>query len=133
MTVGERIKQRRLALGMNAETLAEKIGKSAATVYRYENGFIGRVDSTILHTIADALNTTPAYLMGWEDAETSPTDDEIIPEDELMQIREDMRRNPELRTLHSMARNVTRGEIKQIEAFIRAIRTSNDYDETDTP
>ena len=60
-------------------------------------------------------------------------DDEIIPEDELMQIREDMRRNPELRTLHSMARNVTRGEIKQIEAFIRAIRTSNDYDETDTP
>ena len=67
MTIGERIKQRRKELGMNAEQLAEKIGKSAATVYRYENGDIERVDSNILMPIADALNTTPGYLMGWEE------------------------------------------------------------------
>ena len=66
MNIGNRIKQRRKELGMSAETLAEKIGKSAATVYRYEKGDIAKVDSEIILPIADALFTTPAYLMGWE-------------------------------------------------------------------
>ncbi len=40
MNVGQRIKQRRIDLGIDAEELALKIGKSRATVYRYENGDI---------------------------------------------------------------------------------------------
>lgn len=67
MTVGERIKQRRKALGISAEDLAERVGKSPATIYRYEKGDIQRVDSSSLQPIAEALSTTPAYLMGWED------------------------------------------------------------------
>ena len=70
MNIGDRIKQRRKELGMSAETLAEKIGKSAATIYRYEKGDIAKVDSEIILPIADALFTTPTYLMGW-DVETS--------------------------------------------------------------
>ena len=65
MTVGQRIKQRRKQLNMSAEELAEKIGKSPATMYRYEKGEIDKMDSSILLPIADALLTTPAYLMGW--------------------------------------------------------------------
>lgn len=70
MNVGQRIKNRRKQLGMSAEQLAEKIGKAPATVYRYENGDISRVDSAKLMPIAEALSTTPAYLMGWEDDKT---------------------------------------------------------------
>ena len=66
MSIGERIKTRRKELGMSAETLAEKIGKSPATVYRYEKGDISGVDSKVLLPIADALGTTPGYLMGWD-------------------------------------------------------------------
>lgn len=66
MSIGDRIKQRRKQLGMSAETLAEKIGKSAATVYRYEKGDIAKVDSEIIMPIAEALETSPAYLMGWD-------------------------------------------------------------------
>ena len=69
MTIGQRIKARRLELCMNAETLAEKVGVSAATIYRYEKGDILRVNSDILLPIADALLTTPAFLMGWEEDE----------------------------------------------------------------
>lgn len=65
MTIGERIKQRRIELGFDANELASKIGKSRATVYRYENGDIENMPTTVLEPIAKALNTTPAYLMGW--------------------------------------------------------------------
>lgn len=66
-TFGERIKERRKQLGMNAETLAGKIGKSPSTIYRYESGDISNVDSRSLEPIADALHTTPGYLMGWDE------------------------------------------------------------------
>ncbi len=69
MTIGERIRQRRRELDMSAEALAERVGKSPATIYRYEKGDIRRVDSTSLRPIAEALKTTPAYLMGWEDGD----------------------------------------------------------------
>ena len=67
MTVGQRIKQRRKQLNMSAEELAAKIGRSPATMYRYEKGDIDKMDSSVLLPIADALLTTPAYLMGWTD------------------------------------------------------------------
>lgn len=67
MEIGNKIKQRRLDLGLSADDLAEKIGKSRATVYRYENGDIENMPTTVLEPIAQALKTTPAALMGWDD------------------------------------------------------------------
>lgn len=66
MTTGQRIKEQRKRLGISAETLADKLGVSPATVYRYENGDIEKVPGDRLIPIADALSTTPAFLMGWE-------------------------------------------------------------------
>lgn len=67
MNTGERIKQRRTELGLDVDELAVKIGKSRATIYRYENGDIENMPTTVLEPIAKALETTPAYLMGWEE------------------------------------------------------------------
>ncbi len=69
MGIGDRIKQRRIELGMDADKLAEKTGKSRATIYRYEKGDIENLPITVLKPIADALRTTPAYLMGWDESE----------------------------------------------------------------
>ena len=66
MTIGERIKQRRKELGITADDLGEKLGVARSTVFRYENGFIEKVPVDVIKTIADALQTTPEYLMGWE-------------------------------------------------------------------
>lgn len=66
MTTGERIKLRRKKLSMSAEQLAEKVNLSPATIYRYEKGDIEKVPADILKKIARALNSSPAYLMGWE-------------------------------------------------------------------
>lgn len=65
MNTGDRIKQRRLKLGLTVEELAKKIGKSRATIYRYENGDIENMPTPILEPLAKALETTPADLMGW--------------------------------------------------------------------
>lgn len=66
MTTGERIKERRIELGLSADKLAEKIGISRSTMFRYESGAIEKVPMENLVPIAHALNTTVKYLMGWE-------------------------------------------------------------------
>ena len=66
MKIGQRIKERRKELGIGADQLASKLGKSRATLYRYENGDIENMPLDILEPIAEALRTTPQYLMGWE-------------------------------------------------------------------
>lgn len=68
MTTGERLKYRRKEIGLSAEKVAERLGVSPATIYRYEKGDIEKVPVDSLAALAKILHTTPAYLMGWEDA-----------------------------------------------------------------
>lgn len=67
MSIGDRIKQRRQEIGLTVDQVAEKIGKNRATVYRYESSEIEKFPIDVLSPLAEALRTTPAYLMGWDD------------------------------------------------------------------
>ena len=67
MTIGERIKNRRTELGYSVDKIANILGKNRATIYRYESNEIENLPIDILEPLARALQTTPAYLMGWED------------------------------------------------------------------
>lgn len=67
MNIGQRIKNRRLELGLSVDEVAAKIGKNRATVYRYESRDIEDLPISILEPLAKALLTTPSYLMGWTD------------------------------------------------------------------
>lgn len=69
MTTGERLKLRRKEIGFSAEKVADQLGVSPATIYRYEKGDIEKVPVDSLAELAKILQTTPAYLMGMEDAE----------------------------------------------------------------
>ena len=73
MSIGNRIKKRRKEMKMSADKLAEKIGKNRATVYRYEKDEIENMPYDVLEPIAEALNVSPAYLMGWEEKEKTET------------------------------------------------------------
>ena len=70
-TIGARIKECRKREGLSAEELAKKLGKNKATIYRYENADIKDLPITILEPLAKALNTTPAYLLGWDKEESN--------------------------------------------------------------
>ncbi len=54
---------------MSADELAKRLGKYRSTIYRYENGDIENMPLDVLEPIAKALDTTPAYLMGWEEVQ----------------------------------------------------------------
>jgi transcriptional regulator with XRE-family HTH domain len=67
MSTGSRIRERRKHLGLSADQLAEKLGVSRSTVFRYENGDIEKVPLDYLGVLSSVLCTTPEYLMGWSD------------------------------------------------------------------
>ena len=64
----ERIKERRQALGISQQELAELTGYTdRSSIAKIEKGSVDLTQSRIA-AFASALKTTPAYLMGWEDA-----------------------------------------------------------------
>lgn len=66
MTIGQRIKQRREELNLSQDELAQKLGyKSRSSITKIENGERELPQSQI-KSIADALDTTPDYIMGWD-------------------------------------------------------------------
>lgn len=67
MTIGQKIKDLRKRSNMTVDELAYKLGKNRATIYRYERGDIENLPLDVLEPLANALNTTPGYLMGWEE------------------------------------------------------------------
>ena len=87
MTIGDRLKQCRLALGYSAENVAEHLGISPATMYRYENGDIAKMPAKLLYPLAQFLSTTPGYLMGWTE-EGAPVAPLVLPPEDarLLQL-----------------------------------------------
>lgn len=77
MTIGEKIKQLRISLHFTQEELAACANTTKQTIHKYETGIISNIPASKIKSIADKLNTTPAYLMGWEDNISNYTDDEL--------------------------------------------------------
>jgi len=65
-TIGDRIKEKRLLNNVTQEELGKKAGVSKVTIHKYETNVITNIPSDRIESIARALETTPAYLMGWE-------------------------------------------------------------------
>lgn len=65
--IGKKIRIKRELLGITQEELAKRLGyKSKTTIAKIENGTNDIVQSKVIE-FANALNTTSAFLMGWED------------------------------------------------------------------
>lgn len=74
MNLAERVRQRREQLGMSQEQLAQKMGYSSRTsINKIENG--RPCSQKIIVRLADALNVSIPYLMGWQEdyIEEKPT------------------------------------------------------------
>lgn len=67
MEMGEKIKYLRTRQGMTLEDLGNKVGVGKSTVRKWETGAIANMRRNKIASLADALNVSPSYLMGWED------------------------------------------------------------------
>ena len=60
--IGDRLKAFRMASGMNADVIAERLGISRAALYRYEKGEVAKIDT--LERFADLLQVSVPTLLG---------------------------------------------------------------------
>ena len=73
--IGSRIKQRRLELNLTQPYVAEKMGVTASTILRYENGSIDNTKKMVLEGLSEALHVSVEWLKGETDEyETDITD-----------------------------------------------------------
>jgi repressor LexA len=73
MNMGEKIYNLRIQKGLTLEELGNMVGVGKSTVRKWENGMIANMKRDKILKVSEALDTTPAYLMGWEDNEKSTT------------------------------------------------------------
>lgn len=72
MNMGEKIYYLRTKNNMTLEELGNKVGVGKSTVRKWENGMIANMKRDKILKVAEALNTTPAYLMGWDEVKEEP-------------------------------------------------------------
>lgn len=71
LEIGDRIRIRREKLKISQDELAKRLGyKSRSSINKIEANSRNLTQSKI-KAIADALETTPAYIMGWEELDES--------------------------------------------------------------
>lgn len=74
--MAERIKNLRKEKGMTLEEVAIKVGVGKSTVRKWETGMIANMRRDKIASLANALGTTPEYLMGWDEI-NSPSEIEL--------------------------------------------------------
>lgn len=132
-TVGDRIKTRREELGITQEDLAHRLGyKSKSSITKIESGRHNLTPSKI-KVIADALLTTPAYIMGW-DEEDDVVSKELNTKDDTMsadgyylnpetaEIAQEIFDDEDLRTLFHVARQASPEQLKSAKAFLEVLK-----------
>lgn len=120
MDTGNRIKARRIELDMTVDELARRIGKNRATVYRYENGSIEKLPADAIIPIANALNVSKEYLMGWEDS--TSTNNEYYYNPETAAMAQKMFESKELRVLFDAARDASPEDLKLVYDMLIALK-----------
>ena len=85
MTIGDRIRLRRKELGLTQNELAEKMGYTSRTSICTVEKNKEDLTTTRVSKFAEALETTPSYLMGWTDNPKKNT--EIVSEINDYEVR----------------------------------------------
>ncbi|MFV0553052.1 MAG: helix-turn-helix domain-containing protein [Anaerorhabdus sp.] len=108
MSIGEKIKERRLQLNMSQDELANKLGYSSrSSINKIELG-INDITQSKVKDFADALQTTPAFLMEWEEEK----EDDISFDDFRF-------------ALYGEVKDLTEGQKEDLLNFARFLKSNN--------
>lgn len=75
MTVGEKIKEQRKALGLTQTELGEKLGVQKNAVSKWETGRVDDIPGSKIKAMAALFGVTPSYLIDDEAAPSMTFDD----------------------------------------------------------
>jgi repressor LexA len=88
--MARKIKELRQQQGLTLEQVANVVGVGKSTVRKWETGMIANMKRDKIAALAQALGTTPAYLMGWKEETDEPKnspDQTILTEGEEMLLK----------------------------------------------
>lgn len=94
-TLQERLKKRRLNLGLTLAQVADEIGVKEATVQRYESGAIQNIKYRTILKLSEALKCSPSYLLCWTDV-TCPQENNCKISAHEQKVLDAYRNNPDL-------------------------------------
>ena len=130
--LGERIKNRRMELDMSQEELAHRLGlKSKSTVCKVEKGDDNLTTGTV-RKYADALDTTPSYLMGWEDKPEqdnegyrSESGRRYYFDDETAAMAQRLFEDPDLRMLFDASQDSKAEDLRMAAEMLKRFKETN--------
>ncbi len=111
--------------GVSQQVLADEMRVSRSTVAMWERGT--EPSNEMLQKLAEYFNITVDYLLGRDE----PTDAEPVytqDDPEFWELREQLRRRPEMRTLFSVSKNATSADLKKAIKIIETLK-GDDYDD----
>lgn len=115
MNIGDRIKCKREELNMSQDDLAKRLGyKSRSSINKIERDASGLPQSKIA-AIANALQTTPAYIMGWEEVEKKA--DTLT--DVVIRMKTDSDFLSLVETLNKLDNEQIKGVMQMLSAFLK--------------
>ncbi len=82
--MAQRIRDLRQARGLTLEQVATVVGVGKSTVRKWETGMIANMRRDKIADLAKALGTTPAYLMGWEEKKSPPTEPKLSEGEQML-------------------------------------------------
>ena len=130
MTIGERIKNRRLELGLSQDELAKKIGyASRASINKLENS--RSIPLKKVEIMARALEISPGKLMGWEDKEgkepkkVSQNGHPYYFSDETAEAAQELFENRDLRVLFDAARDAKPEDLQMAAEMLKRFKGTN--------
>ena len=118
MTIGEKIRILRTSLNLTQEELADAVGTRKQTIHKYETGVISNIPASKIKSIADKLETTPAYLMGWTDLSTPEAKTNDIISDIFVRLR----RDPDFLDLTSTLYSLPAEKLPAVKTVLEAFK-----------
>lgn len=115
-TTGQKLLALRKQKGYTQDDIAEKIGVSRFTYFRYENDL--RIPSSdTMKMLSEIFDVSSDYLLGLEDSQKE--------HDEVMALREELRRRPEMKILFSASKKATKEDILSVAHLLERLKNSN--------
>ena len=113
----KRLQEAQRKSGLSYAMLEKKTGISHSTIQRYITGKSRKVPFADIEKICRALGCDPAEVIGWSD---EPDDDE------LFDLRDQLRRDPQMRTLFGLAKRATPSDVRAAIAMLKALEGNRD-------
>lgn len=115
MTLGEKIRKRRIELNMTMDDLGNAIGVQRSAINKYEKGMITDLKRSTIHALAKALQVSPLYLL-----DDDNTDDERL---------EALHQNPRLGLLFDRSREMSSADVEFMLQMADRILKERDGDD----